>query len=388
MKKKLHIHSDNSKWAGCENMPGIFLQDQKLNSIFDITFSYRYSHEYEYGMTKWIKNLNTLDFNPLFYWKDINNTLNPIETYPLHFSISYLYKIRPYFKPIMALRFLVMLNEVIKLFRLFKRIEPDILHINNGGYPGASSCNSAAIAGKLAGINKITYMINSTTIDHWYDRPMTWLVKKSVTKFICASKHLKNKSDFLRIETDMINNFEVIPNTIKYQIPVKREAVRRRFDIKKDQIFFLAVGVDEERKGFKLLEKAFDLQQRYNKKSKLIIQTGQLKNIDDYSLINACDVLIVPSLYDEDFPNVILIAMMYGRPVIASNIAGIPEIINGNNGDLFDAGDMDELIYWLNYSGNKSYPNVKGREAKRTFDDNYSNEKIIDRYIELWNQDE
>jgi len=40
--------------------------------------------------------------------------------------------------------------------------------------------------------------------------------------------------------------------------------------------------------------------------------------------MNASDCITLPSIRDEDLPNVILEAMYLGKPIIASNLAGIP----------------------------------------------------------------
>jgi len=55
------------------------------------------------------------------------------------------------------------------------------------------------------------------------------------------------------------------------------------------------------------------------------------------------DVLILAS-FDESFGRVILEAFAYSRPVVASAVGGIPEIItNGENGLLVEAGNPEEL---------------------------------------------
>jgi len=56
------------------------------------------------------------------------------------------------------------------------------------------------------------------------------------------------------------------------------------------------------------------------------------------------DVLVVPSIDYEDFPNVILEAMALGKPVIASRLAGIPEqAVDGETGILVAPKDVRHL---------------------------------------------
>ena len=56
-------------------------------------------------------------------------------------------------------------------------------------------------------------------------------------------------------------------------------------------------------------------------------------------------LLVVPSVYPDNYPLVILAALAYRVPVIGSRIGGIPEMIqNGVNGFLFQPGNTDELV--------------------------------------------
>lgn len=64
---------------------------------------------------------------------------------------------------------------------------------------------------------------------------------------------------------------------------------------------------------------------------------------DTYDLMQAMDVLVLPSL-SEGIPLVVLEAMVIGVPVLASRVGGIPEIIEeGTTGMLIEARNEEEL---------------------------------------------
>jgi len=56
------------------------------------------------------------------------------------------------------------------------------------------------------------------------------------------------------------------------------------------------------------------------------------------------DVFVLPSLYGEGLPMVVLEAMANAVPVVASNVEGIPEAVrDGVDGMIFEAGDAEDL---------------------------------------------
>ena len=63
--------------------------------------------------------------------------------------------------------------------------------------------------------------------------------------------------------------------------------------------------------------------------------------VDDvWPYIYACDAVAVPSVHPESFPTIALEALAAGRPVLASDIGGLPEIVVPGSGWLLPPGDI------------------------------------------------
>lgn len=79
-------------------------------------------------------------------------------------------------------------------------------------------------------------------------------------------------------------------------------------------------------------------------KNKNIIFMGRFENKNIGDVFREIDVLIVPSVWQENSPLVIQEAFAAKTAVIASNIGGIPELISdGVNGLLFETNSHDSL---------------------------------------------
>ncbi len=78
----------------------------------------------------------------------------------------------------------------------------------------------------------------------------------------------------------------------------------------------------------------------------LIEWTGFCREVTPW--LEKMDAFILPSLFGEGMPMVVLEAMALGLPVIASDVEGIPEAVrHGQEGLLFRAGDPQELARQL-----------------------------------------
>ncbi len=96
------------------------------------------------------------------------------------------------------------------------------------------------------------------------------------------------------------------------------------------------------------------------------------------------DVSIVPSLCEDSFPTTILESMYWGKPVIGTNVGGIPEmILNNITGYIIDKESPQELANKISYFiENPDAITKMGDEGQKVFNKNFTEECFKLRYIE------
>ena len=149
--------------------------------------------------------------------------------------------------------------------------------------------------------------------------------------------------------------------------------VATRFGVAEDVPLLVAVGRFVYKKGFHHLIEALpriravfpqtrlilagygDLRDSYAELaqrlgvSDMVVMPGQLLRDDVAALLASADVYVVPSVHDESgnvdgLPNALLEGMAAGCAVVASNVAGIPEVlVDGVHGRLVPEGDVVRL---------------------------------------------
>lgn len=109
---------------------------------------------------------------------------------------------------------------------------------------------------------------------------------------------------------------------------------------------------------------------------------GFQKNVYEY--IFAADILIHPSFLDNQ-PISILEAMACGRPVIASNVGGIPEIINNGIGGMILDNSIEEWANILDQVVIGTYDLERiGNEGVKVIEERFNWEVVIKQYISLY----
>ena len=102
-------------------------------------------------------------------------------------------------------------------------------------------------------------------------------------------------------------------------------------------------------KAYAGYESFYEELKKETKSDPRIILMGDFDNADIGSVLSNIDVLVVPSIWPENAPLIILEALAAKVPVVASRLGGIPELIrDGENGFLFTSQDKDDLEKKLN----------------------------------------
>lgn len=410
MPKKILIHyySDCHFFAGCENMLTNFFNSGELRQYYDISFSYRYSASYMQGFKQRVHR--------------------DLPVYPVRFpdlsDIALMLKVLPLLsrRLITALIWLLLtgpllIYEIVVLYLLFKKISPDILHINNGGYPAALSARAATIAGKLAGIPKVLMVVNNMAVDYqrvsrWIEYPVDCIVARSVDQFITGSEaaaaKLRNVLSLPENKVKAIHNgISLRSTTASVAVTHKRLGLenfegiifgvvallvpRKGHRVLLEAVLNLVGGNRENVQQFKLLiegdgplrQELSDFVKAHNL-SRWVMFVGDEDNVVNF--MSAIDVLILPSVQDEDFPNVILEAMALGKPVIASRLAGTPEqIIDGVTGLLVEARNniqLGEAIAYMMDNQNVMYE--MGRASLERFNGYFTSNKALGNYTNMY----
>jgi glycosyltransferase involved in cell wall biosynthesis len=244
----------------------------------------------------------------------------------------------------------------VKLISFLRKNAFDVVHCHSGGY--------ACLAAKIAGNSCIVYtkhgvgftqeeLLRRTLVRRLRD----WLVDRCVDRYIAVTQH--DKEIMVRVLKLSSKKIEVIYNGIDPPF------VRAKSSKGAKRPVIGVVGRLTKQKGISyLLEAVPTIIERFGNLRVLIVGSGEeevhLKNMTrklgitasveftGYTrraaeLIAQMDVFVLPSIW-EGFPYVLLEAMMLKKPIVASGIFGIMEIIeNERTGILVAPRDTQSI---------------------------------------------
>lgn len=254
--------------------------------------------------------------------------------------------------------------EVILLKRKITQINPDIVHAQGTYFP--YSLAASLVKDKYPVVLTVHGVIGE---DIKFERVPSYIFGSIISKQI--ERYALSRIPYIIAVTpqikELISNWtgaeiHVIPNGIDL------DSISRRREPELDKRFDLFyIGLLIKRKGVDSLIKAVSIARRKLPDIRLGIagsgsQEDQLKtlvkelNLGDnieflgfldegkkYRYIASADIVVIPSLW-EPFGIVLLESMACAKPVIASNIAGIPSIVaDGKTGLLCEPGNVEDL---------------------------------------------
>lgn len=267
----------------------------------------------------------------------------------------------------------------------FSKKDFDIAIAFNGGFPAAYSCFDFLENAKKIGCTTAMSIVSMPA-------------KKKIQKFYLnsISKIDHFTANCMAIKKELVNRYEISPDRFKiiYNYTDLPKSINKLNTKNEESLRFGFVGRLEKQKGVDLLINSFGKAIKMDSNISLFLYGGKnLKKASEKivnesngkiiingpfeSAINEVypniDVLILPSFW-EGFPYVIIEAMAFGCPVIATNVGGISElVITNKNGCLIEAKNIQQTLNAiLDFSKNRNKLTMLGLNARKDIEQRFS----------------
>lgn len=241
--------------------------------------------------------------------------------------------------------------------------------------------------------NKGSFSFSLLNCVEMYVHKFWQIYEKNVDLFIAPSSFLRNKVIEFGINGKKVVH---IPNFIdaeRYSPKFNGENYLVYFGrVSREKGLFTLVQAMRDIKTSKLLiigegELKKDLEKYILQKNIASIKfLGHIKGERLKTTIRNSLFTILPSEWYENCPYSVLEAFALGKPVIGSNIGGIPELIeDGVDGLLFEPGNAEDLSAKISYLLNRTYlVQQMGGNARKKVKEEYNPELYYGRLMEIY----
>lgn len=287
-------------------------------------------------------------------------------------------------------------SNIASLFKAIKNSSHDVIHYH---LFRVVYVDIAIIAGKISRKPLVftphcvypAQSLSMTIAKAIYDSSFGRLSLSLVDKIIALTDNDRN--DIIKIGANH-GKIEIVPNSIRFEnfeLPVSGELFKNEYGLDK---FLLYVGRIDWNKGLEYVVRAMPKLRNLGLNfvivgedvgykpvlDKLIKEhgvelevlfTGKISQELLLSAYSACTMFILPSFY-EGLPTVVLEAMAYRKPVIATKTGGTKYVIrHGYNGFLIEYGDPDNIYETVKEALLSDLEEI-GENARRDVKANYS----------------
>ena len=306
-------------------------------------------------------------------------------------------------------------RQFFAVLRLLERERFDVVHAHL-----SASCLFGPVAARLARVPRVIvhdhgganfwtgpvpqwpvarwlYLILDRLVQRWVDHVI------AVSKFVASYRLDTRRSDAARLR--VIPNFVDLASLRAQE--GAREEVLEEFGLSKDALIIGTAGRLAEEKGHHVLLEAMAVSSHVPADAVLLlVGDGQLRQEleeraeglglagrtritgwreDAPRLITAMDVFVMPSLF-ETFGNALVEAMALGKPVIATSVGGMPEILSCPEFGVLvppnDPGALAEAIGRL--SASALVRQTLGAAGRRHVEENFSLDVVTGRISGLY----
>jgi len=319
-----------------------------------------------------------------------------------HFSL-----LKSMLRPFNALlTYLLLVPNVVILFRAFRKQKPDVLHIINGGYPASISARGAAIAARLAGIPACVMTVCCSPTKRTFPR----FIEKKIDRLVydCVNKFIIPAEPVARLLMDLRGFGPSKISTITWGVPIPKTHLtdsaildmRRSLKIPDGVKVIGNIARFELRKGHRwLVDAVFMLAKKINNFHLVLVGDGPAKKevelqvaalglkdkvtfagyrTDTNEVTQIFDIFAYPSML-EGLPYSVLEAMAQSKPIVATFADGILEAVsNGKTGFLVPPEDPVALANAMErLLTDPALAESMGKAAFSRFEGRYTIEKMI-----------
>lgn len=300
-------------------------------------------------------------------------------------------------------RFVIQSIAMIKQYRLLKKIlnseSIDILHITTSG-------QFAIIRDILLLRLARRYII--PTVYHIRFGRIPEIVKKNTIEWKMLKKALILAKNIITVdkETENAINLNIPTIHVKYfpnPFDLKNIEMKVNHTDKKEIIFLgwciKSKGIEELLEAWSQISSKYDdwnlrlvgpIKNEYYESIKKqhsfyhVIFEGELSHNCAMERLKDASIFILPS-YTEGFPNVVLEAMAYKKPIIATEVGAIPEILSDGCGVLIPAMSSESIADGIEMLINDEEGRYKiGQKAYDKIHFEYDIDIIFKKYMDLW----